>query len=487
MKRLFYLTAFVGMTLWALTGCQPKNPPEPTPPQEDTIPAPQEDTIPSSFPKKQLIEEFTSQSCIHCPSGMDALYEAIGNDSNWVLVLHHQGYAPDHFSIDGSKEITDQMGINSAPCITINRSATKHPDDYGRSVSELVFHPGYLPESDMSQFEKTTYASVVLKNEYDPSTRELTVYASGAIARKDSVALKLTVMIKESGMIDTQEDYYSFAGWKEFRHANAVRAFLTAPKGDPIEINEQRYADTLRFTLSEQWVAENCMVVAFLSEDFQPVVQAEQKPVVAGSKGGADLKHGGITLVPVSSYYPEINATSGPQDYSKKDKDSLSTSYAYYMPIESMGITYWMIEAYNSSSVVRVGLINSVPYTRIYFFTDINAPVNTVPTGNYEFVSTYLPGTAEAGLRDDTEQTISGSMFYYLNLAYFNRGYMRITAQWLIADGLLSITNEGWTVNGHARNGSDIRLVGSPIKIQGPLRTPARIASPKTKKIEYCK
>ena len=60
-------------------------------------------------------------------------------------------------------------------------------------------------------------------------------------------------------------------------------------------MTNQRYSENYVIDLKDAWVPENCMVVAFLSEEFQPVVQAAQKPVVDGTKGGADILHGGIT------------------------------------------------------------------------------------------------------------------------------------------------------------------------------------------------
>ena len=66
---------------------------------------------------------------------------------------------------------------------------------------------------------------------------------SGLVGRDDIGSLQLTVLVKESGMIDTQADYNNtFEGWQEFRHTNAVRAFMTAAKGDAIEVNNQHYS-----------------------------------------------------------------------------------------------------------------------------------------------------------------------------------------------------------------------------------------------------
>ena len=467
MKRLFPVSTFVGAALWALTACEPQNPPQPTPqPQEDSIPATQEDTIPSSFPKKNLLEEFTGQGCIWCPNGMAAIHETVGNDSNWITILHHYGYTQDNFSVAGSDIITRQLGVSGAPNMTVNRSATKYKDENNRNQSSVVFHPGYFPGTDLSQFEKSTYASIELKNEYNPSSRELTICASGMVAKKDADGLKLTVVLKESGMIDTQSDYYTFAGgWTEFRHADAVRAYLTDPTGDSVAISGQRYADTLRFTLSDQWVAENCMVVAFLSEDFRPVVQAEQAPVVKGTKGGADITPGGITAIPVASYYPESDATTGPLDYSKQETDTLPVAKAYYEKLPELGVTRWTIEAYNESRKVRIKLTQSIPFVQIFFYTDIHTPVDAVPAGTYEFLNTGAAGTAAAGIRDDKRQEIEGSIFYYLNANYFKNGSYRVMSQWLIANGTLRITDSEWSVTGHSLNGSDIRIAGGNIPI----------------------
>ena len=76
MKRI-NLFAIIGLASLAFTACN-----EPSGP------------IPESFPKKHLIEEFTGQDCGYCPYGMDCVHDFAGNDSNWIVVLHHYGYSP---------------------------------------------------------------------------------------------------------------------------------------------------------------------------------------------------------------------------------------------------------------------------------------------------------------------------------------------------------------------------------------------------------
>lgn len=481
MKRLFYICAFVGVALLALTGCESKNPPQPTPQPEDTLPA--------SYPKKHLIEEFTGQSCGYCPYGMDCIQEFINNDSNFITILHHYGYSPDKFSVKGSEDITKALQVKGAPGMCINRDYTIHKDEYGKDKEEIVFHPGYLEGTDRSQLETATFASIRIQNTYDPATKELKIDVNGNVLLDEPPTIMLTVLVKESGMIDTQADYYkTFSGWKEFRHVNAVRTYLSAPKGDTISITNKGYSASYSLQMSDKWVAENCMVVAFLAEGFKPIIQAEQAPVVSGTKGGADIVHGGITPVPVPDYYPEIDATSGPSTFSSNREETIETAGAYYASYPDYGVTYWMIQAYTQDASVSVNNTICVPFTEIYFFTDVNTPVNSVPTGTFSFLNTNAPGTAEAGYRDDERFEIGGSMFYFVNKTSLGQGYIDPIARWFIADGTLTITRDGWSVIGHARNGARIKLTGSSaIQYGGRMNSPVRKAPKKTRAIEYCK
>ncbi len=466
MKRFMIVAAFAAL---CLTACN-----EPSGP------------IPESFPKKQLIEEFTGQSCGYCPNGMEYIREFVANDPNWILVLHHYGFAQDNFTVAGSKTITDALNVDGAPQMTVNRAVTKTADG-----NATVFHPAYLEYMSKTQFDATTYASVVLENSYDASTRQLKVHVSGALAKDDYPALKLTVLVKESGMIDYQEDkIYSFAGWKEFRHANAVRAFLTDAKGDVVTVKKNRYSADYTLTLNNKWVAENCMVVAFLSEEFKPVVQAEEAPVVAGSKGGADLEAKGITPVPVSDYFPEPSATAAPGDYSGAEADTLTFATSGYQYLPENGFNYWTIMAYNAQKTVKVGSTKCVPFVYLYLFTDLNA--DTIPAGTYPLNQTETVGSALAGFRNDEKQQIEGCQFYYTSQSYFKQGYLQPLAEWLIADGTLTVRTDGWELIGHARNGADIHLVGTTAipsegRLNAPRKAPKDYQKPPFAIVEYDK
>jgi len=451
MKRLFL--ALLSLAALTFTACNTNNPDGP---------------IPDSFPKKHLIEEFTGQDCGYCPDGMNCISDFTANDTNFIVVLHHYGYKQDHFTVSGSKTITNTLGVNGAPSMTIDRAKTKTEDG-----SQTVFHPGYLPTTDKAQFATTTYASIEIKNSYNPDSRVLTARISGAVCTNDHPELYLTIMVKESGMLDVQADYYgSFEGWKEFRHTNAVRAFLTDAKGDVVTIKKQRYETEYSVVLDDNWVPENCMVVAILSENFKPVIQAEERPVVAGSKGGSDITHGGVTPVPVADYYPEPNATNGPSAYSGKEADTLTISQT---AITGRGsdINEWTIMAADPDGNVKVNGTRCIPFVYLYLYVASDA--TTLPTGTYELNRSGQIGTAYAGYRNDELQQLEGCIFYYTGRSSYRQGYLDPKATWMIADGTLTITEEGWELVGHARNGSDIHLVGTTPIEQVSASAPAKL------------
>ena len=503
MKTKSLLFALLGLVSVAFIACDQKNTPEePVDPQDttvvpvDTTDVPVDttdvpvDTIPASFPKKHLIEEFTGQGCGYCPYGMDCIHDFVKGDSNWVLLLHHSGYSDDNFTITADKTIANSLGVNGAPSMSINRAKT----NYG-SGKAVVFHPGYLPNTNKSQFETETYASISIENTYDPATRELKVKVSGAIAIEDYPALKLSVFVKESGVIDYQADYYeTFEGWTEFCHTNAVRACLTNAKGDALDIDSTRhYVAEFTTTLKDHWTAPNCMVVAFISEAFKPVVQAEEAPVVEGTTGGADIEHGGITKAEVADYYPEYDAEKGPADYSGNvDGETMKMAYYYYESYPSYGFNLFTIHAYSTTNAIKIENTNCVPFAMMYVFTDLNT---TTLSGEYEFKLTQEPGTGWAGYRDDENYDVGGSEFTFSSQAYLQQNYIVPVAEWLIADGTLTIGKTGLSVSGHAKNGSEIKFSYSgSITDYGKQNAPQRIQKRKENPfakyipaIEYCK
>jgi hypothetical protein len=129
---------------------------------------------------------------------------------------------------------------------------------------------------------------------------------------------------------------------------------------------------------------------------------------------------------------------------------------------------------YNENSSVSINKTACMPFAYIYLFTELNQ--KEIPTGVYPIDGSMKPGTVYAGYRDDEWVIIDGSTFYYTSKSYFKQGYLAPEAQWLITSGTMTITEDGWELEGIARNGASIHLVGTTAIInRGMSNAPEKI------------
>lgn len=397
----------------------------------------------TSFPRKFLLEHFTGEDCGYCPYGMEAIAEFVkGQEDQYIWVSHHAGFAPDTYTIPANSTIATWLGVQGAPSMALNRAKQASYDNNGKPASLLVFHPGYLPNMTITD-ETTAKASVVLAPDYNADTRELSVKIDGQVADAAYSKLRLSVLIKENGLVSKQADYYnSWEGWSKFRHTRVVRAMLSNAKGDEVEVTSGTYSKTYTYTLPETWNAENCVVVAYITEaktTVTPVINAEQAPVIAG-KGGEELMPEGIEAIPVSDEYPEEGA---PKAEIKMD------IAGEYQDEEMPGfIILQMIS--NTTVNVRYGTqtYKCNPLLNLYVVWE----QKKLAPGVYPINDSFTNGTVVAGFRNDEEFYTDGSILYY---AYMQGNQFAPLGTWLCASGQLEVTeNGGYIVSVTTRNGS---------------------------------
>ena len=416
MKKLSYYLSATVVALTALVGCN-QNPVEPE--VKDDV-----------YPRKLLVEHFTGQACGYCPMGMTYIEQFIKaqGEENVIWLSNHSGYSDDLFTISDSKKLATKFKVNGAPSVMLNREKQSYRDeDSGRKVQNTVFHPYYL--TSLTGLDLTAPASVIVENTYDDATRKLAVTVSGTTAA-DVDTLFIVVAVKESGLHGMQADYYNtWEGWEDFVHNHAVRAYLTDITGDLQEVTSRRYSYSVECDLDKSWVADNCSVVAYLINGEGTVINAEQAPVVSGTKGGEDIKGGGVKEVAVPDTYPEYEAV--PQAATDIEFDEVM-----FYPIQRVANGYlYQLVAYPSETTVD----SKIP---VYFAEIILAEqVGALPDGTYPFNDSGEAGTAVAGVRDEKNHEIDGSMFFLADASYFAQGYL-VGDYWLLTDGSIVIDTE---------------------------------------------
>ncbi len=405
--------------------------------------------LPTSFPRKQLVELFTSQDCMYCPNGIQQIGEAIkGKESRYVRLYYAYGDNSDDFTIYPNKQLAAELGVTNLPSMLYNRNTWTWDEQIGVTAEGKVFHPYYFSQL-VSEPAATTTVSVNIKTTYDASTRQSDITISGKNIG-DKRDLTLFVMLKESGLHAAQEDAYNtWDGWSDYVHNNVVRAYLNTNKGQVLEFDSLDYKVNIDYELYHSYEADNCMVVAFLIDNATgEVVNAEETPLVSGTKGGADFVSEGITAVPVSDNFPETMALPS----SKTDVQYLTAQY------------YTADYTLNGHTVVEIMMLSSdlmyiqnriyLPMAILYVVTDGDG--STLPTGTFNFSTSGDINTAVAGQKIEEEFTYYGSEFFIAKNEELNKGYI-VGYEWLLTSGTLTITENSITYEATTLSGNHVR------------------------------
>lgn len=365
-----------------------------------------------AYPRKFLIEHFTGEACGYCPGGMYAIVEHIEDAATpYIWVSHHYGFGVDEYTIPENSAIGEALGVQGAPNMALNRSE----QEVG-----LAFHPGYLPDITIS--DKISAAmSVEIDHAYNAATRQLDVMVSGQSSFVSDSKYLLTVLIKENRLVGQQADYvYSWqtSPWKEYMHARVVRDVITKEFGDTITMTNQSYSKKWSYTLNDNWVAENCCVVAYLTPiSKMPIINAEQVVLVEGTTGGEEYMPYGIT----EGKGPNTQITFTAIDVEKVEDEDL------------------LVVQLTSSQSITTAYGASQPVAILY----LNTNATTLQEGTYPIQDDNAMETITAGYRIDEETSFGGSLITYAVSSYLNQGKLACAHIWRMNEGEMVVDAAG--------------------------------------------
>ena len=369
--------------------------------------------VPTFFPRKFLLEHFTSANCNQCPMGMKYIVEYLDKQTTpYIWVSHHAVYGTDEYTIPASNAIAmNYLGMNTVPSVVFNRS----------KQDGLMVIGAWTIENLVVKDDTVAEASVVIEHQFDVATRRLDVTVSGQVANTDRKEYLLSILIKENGLVGRQEDAYcSWKGtkWQEYMHPRVVRDFVTATFGDTVRVENQAYSYTTSYVVDDEWVAENCCVVAYLTPlEKNPVINAEQVALVAGTEGGEQYGPYGIT------------EGKGP-----------NTSISF----DSVRVTRF------GNGQLEMMLISSKTIKTSYFgickqvgYVCVNTEDSVLQPGVYAIEEGTADGTITAGYRVDEEETLGGSRLLYAVSADLKNGIVTPIHMWRMNTGEMKIGADG--------------------------------------------
>ena len=368
---------------------------------------------PTFFPRKFLLEHFTSANCNQCPMGMKYIVDYLDQQTTpYIWLSHHAVYGTDEYTIPESNAIAmNYLGMNSVPSVVFNRT----------KQGGLLVLGAWNIENLVVQDDTVAEASVVIDHTYNAATRCLDITVSGQVANPDRDAYLLSILIKENRLVGEQEDAYcswKSAKWQEYMHPRVVRDLVSSTFGDTVKVANQSYQYTTSYQLDQAWVPENCCIVAYLTPmEKSPIINAEQTPVVAGTDGGEQ--------------YGPYGITEGKGPNTSISFDSVKVTRLGNGQLEMM---------LTSSKTIKTsyfGICKQVGYVCVNTMNDV------LQAGTYPIVEGDGLGTITAGYRVDEEETLGGSRLFYAVSADLKNGIVTPIHMWRMSSGEMTIDDAG--------------------------------------------
>ena len=372
--------------------------------------------VPTFFPRKFLLEHFTSANCNQCPLGMKRIAEFLDKQTTpYIWVSHHAVYGTDEYMIPESNTIAmNYFGMYNVPTVVINRT---EQDGLllkdARQMGSLVVTDDTLAE-----------ASVVIEHRFDERTRTLDVTVSGQVAHAERTAYLLTILLKENRLVGKQADgdtSYEKTGWIEYMHPRVVRALVTAALGDTITVENQAYSYSTSYVVDQAWKEENCCIVAYLTPlEKHPIINAEQVPLIAGTEGGEQYGPYGIT----DRRGPKNNISFDQIQLVRKGESQLELMLT-------------------SSKTLQTYVGTDRKICKQVGYVCVNTQASILEPGTYRIVEGEELGAITAGYRVDEEETFGGSRLVYAVSADLKNGIVTPIHMWRMSSGEMTVDTDG--------------------------------------------
>ena len=243
----------------------------------------------SGMVRKVLLEDYTGHKCVNCPSAAMTAHtiEAASND-RLIIIAVHAGYfaTPSEtgdFTADyrtsAGTEWNDAFGISGWPAGLINRRPYEG--------STVLYDFGQWGNAINAQLALPQEADLVIENDYDASTRDLTTTVSAKFLAILQGTYAVTVCITEDSISSPQKNNDTLVGTVpiiyDYIFMDMLRSNLNGTWGEVLTGSVDTsltYTRSYSMTLDAAWTAKNCHIVAFVSNtETKEIIQAEKKGI----------------------------------------------------------------------------------------------------------------------------------------------------------------------------------------------------------------
>lgn len=231
-----------------------------------------------------LLEEFTGHTCVNCPEAGQVAHQLADSYKGQVVVVGvHAGYFSNPIAPPFNYNFQTTMGntwyndfeIPDTPKGMVNR--IKEGNSYAIPFPNWTSKVTTLLENDPE-------IHLAISNTYNAGTRELQSTIAATFLTPMEGAFNLNVVILEDDIIKPQKNNKPEIGGaiiEDYHHMHVLREAITADKiwGDELvngsATKYQTINKTYTYSIDDEFVAENCHVVAFVTNAAsKEVIQA---------------------------------------------------------------------------------------------------------------------------------------------------------------------------------------------------------------------
>ncbi|MDX1406894.1 MAG: Omp28-related outer membrane protein [Saprospiraceae bacterium] len=234
-----------------------------------------------------LLEEFTGKGCTNCPKGSREIENLLSLYSeNLVAVSIHAGFFADpaffplgqyDLRTEEGEALFDYLGPNFGyPAGIVNRREFNGYLQHGHTAW-AAFIAETLSVPPRVEFD--------IQHTFDPVSRDLQVAVNGRAKENLDGELRVSVMLVENGIVDSQDDSEAGGIVDDYVHKHVLRGMATAFDGDPVGngfTTGDTFTDVSAMRVDEEWIVGNCDVIVFvtlISTGSFEVLQAGQSPL----------------------------------------------------------------------------------------------------------------------------------------------------------------------------------------------------------------
>ena len=223
-----------------------------------------------TFPRRVIIEQFTTAQCGYCPAGMDRISAATEGTSGLIWIKYHSGFGTDQLTNPVAEYMIRYFGDENtfAPAMMIDRKRldNSRPGPVMSVGQTLDIRRTISQRRQVKSSCKFDQPDII----YDVASRRLHGTISGRFDSGANIdSARLVVYLIEDSISMQQRDYYngnSATGYYiNYWHFGTVREAITDMVGETVQVDQSAdmtFSYALNYVMPQDCNYANCQIVA---------------------------------------------------------------------------------------------------------------------------------------------------------------------------------------------------------------------------------